>query len=156
VLGSGPGTAARLGLNVDPLVDAMRAAGLPDRPTGAAYVRLFDRTGLPDQIRTPFGLLIYGRQGVRNQGGLYVESSLDLVVAIIEPGRDPVLLGGDDRAAVLRNLQSSSLRRDGIADPVLMDSLNKADASLSQQLRRPGEDRTMRFALFPLAAVIVD
>ncbi|HEX8111701.1 MAG TPA: hypothetical protein VF516_28415, partial [Kofleriaceae bacterium] len=86
------GAAARLGLNVDPLVDALRAAGLPDRPTGAAYVRLVDRTGVPDHIRTPFGLLIYGRQGVRNQGGMFVESSLDLVVAVIEPGRDPILL----------------------------------------------------------------
>jgi hypothetical protein len=156
VLGSGPGVAARLGLNVDPLVDALRAAGLPDRPTGAAYVRLVDRTGVPDHIRTPFGLLIYGRQGVRNQGGLFVESSLDLVVAVIEPGRDPILLGGDDRAAVMRGLQSASLRRDGIAEPALMDALRSADASLSQQLRRPGEDRAMRFALFPVAAVIVD
>lgn len=156
VLGSGPGAAARLGLNVDPLVDALRTAGLPDRPTGAAYVRLVDRTGVPDHIRTSFGLLIYGRQGVRNQGGLFVESSLDLVVAVIEPGRDPTLLGGDDRAAVMRNLQSATLRRDGIAEPALMEALRNADASLSRQLRRPGEDRGMRFALFPVAAVIVD
>jgi hypothetical protein len=156
VLGSGPGAAARLGLNVDPLVDALRAAGLPDRPTGAAYVRLVDRTGVPDHIRTPFGLLIYGRQGVRNQGGMFVESSLDLVVAVIEPGRDPVLLGGGDRAAVMRGLQSASLRRDGIAEPALMDALRDADALLSQQLRRPGEDRAMRFALFPVASVVVD
>lgn len=156
VLGSGPGAAARLGLNVEPLVDALRAAGLPDRPTGAAYVRLVDRTGVPDHIRTPFGLLIYGRQGVRNQGGMFVEGSLDLVIAVIEPGRDPILLGGDDRAAVMRGLQSASLRRDGIAEPGLTDALRDADASLSQQLRRPGEDRAMRFALFPVAAVIVD
>jgi len=156
VLGSGPGAAARLGLNVDPLVDALRAAGLPDRPTGAAYVRLIDRSGIPAHIRTPFGLLIYGRQGVRNQGGLFVESSLDFVVAVIEPGRDPVLLGGDDRAAVMRSLQSAPLRREGTAEPILVDALRNADASLSQQLRRPGEDRAMRFALFPVAAVIVD
>lgn len=156
VLGSGPGAAARLGLNVDPLVDALRAAGLPDRPTGAAYVRLVDRTGIPDATRAPFGLLIYGRQGVRNQGGLFVESSLDLVVAVIEPERYPVLLGGSDRAAVMRGLQSASLRRDGTAAPALIDALRGADAALSQQLRRPGEDRAMRFALFPVAAVIVD
>jgi hypothetical protein len=156
VLGSGPGAAARLGLNMDPLVDALRAAGLPDRPTGAAYVRLVDRTGVPDHIRTPFGLLIYGRQGVRNQGGMFVESSLDLVVAVIEPGRDPIVLGGNDRAAVMRGLQSASLRRDGVAEPALVDAIRNADASLSQQLRRPGEDRAMRFALFPVAAVIVD
>jgi hypothetical protein len=87
---------------------------------------------------------------------MFVESSLDLVVAVIEPGRDPILLGGDDRAAVMRGLQSASLRRDGIADPALMDALRDADASLSQQLRWPGEDRAMRFALFPVAAVVVD
>jgi hypothetical protein len=122
----------------------------------AQYVRRVDRTGVPDRIRTPFGLLIYGRQGVRNQGGLFVESSLDLVVAVIEPGQEPILLGGDDRAAVMRGLQSASLRRDGIAEPALMDALRNADASLPQQLRRTGEDRAMRFALFPVAAVIVD
>lgn len=117
-----------------------------DGPTSQR--REVDQTGVPDHIRTPFGGLIYGRQGVRNQGGLFVESSLDLVVAMIEPGRDPILLGGDDRAAVMRGLQSASLRRDGIAEPALMEALRNADASLAQQLRRPGEDRAMRFALF--------
>lgn len=134
----------------------MRAAGLPERPTGAAYVRLIDRSGVPEHVRTPFGLLIYGRQGVRNQSGAWLESGLELVVAMIEPGREPILLGGDDRAALIRSLQSSSLRREGVAEPVLLEALRSADASLFQQLRRPGEDRTMRFALFPVAAVIVD
>lgn len=156
VLGSGPGAATRLGLNMEPLVDALRAAGLPERPTGAAYVRLVDRAGVPDDVRTPFGLLVYGRQGIRNQGGLFIESSLDLVVAVIEPGRDPVLLAADDRAAVMRGLQSASLRRDSAADPALVDALRSADVSLSPQLRRPGEDRAMRFVLFLVAAVIVD
>jgi superfamily II DNA or RNA helicase len=156
VLGSGPGAAARLGLNVDPIVDALRAAGLPERPTGAAYVRLADRHGVPEHIRMPFGLLIYGRQSVRNQRGTWFESGLDLVVAVVEPGRDPILLDGDDRATVMRSLQSSSLRRDGNVEPALLDALRNADAALSQQLRRPGEDRATRFALFPVAAVIVD
>lgn len=156
VLGTGPGAAARLGLNVDPVVDALRAAGLPDRPTGAAHVRLADRAGLPETLRTPFGLLIYGRQAVRNQAGTFVESSLDLVVAVVEPGRPPVLLGGDEQAIVLRSLQSASLRRDGSAEPALLDALRGADAALSQQLRRPAADRALRFALFPVAAVIVD
>jgi hypothetical protein len=53
-------------------------------------------------------------------------------------------------------LQSSSLRREGVAEPVLLEALHGADASLFQRLRRPGDDRTMRFALFPVAAVIVD
>jgi superfamily II DNA or RNA helicase len=156
VLGSGPGAATRLGLNVDPLVDALRAAGLPDRPTGAAYVRLVDRTGLPETLRAPFGLLIYGRQAVRNQAGTFVESSLDLVVAVVEPEREPVVLGGDEQAAVLRGLQGASLRRDGVADPALLEALRRADAALSQQLRQPAADRAIRFALFPVAAVIVD
>lgn len=156
VLGSGPGAAARLGLNVDPVVDALRAAGLPERPTGAAYVRLIDRSGIPEHLRAPFGVLIYGRQGVRNQGGTWLESGLELVVAVIEPGREPVLLGGDERAALIRSLQSSTLRREGVADPALLEALRSADAALFQQFRRPGEDRTMRFALFPVAAVIVD
>lgn len=90
--------------------------------------------------------------GRSQTGRLARGSSLDLVVAVVEPGRDPILLGGDDRAAVLRGLQSASLRRDGIADGTLMDAPCKADALLFQQLRRPGEDREMRFALFPVAA----
>jgi superfamily II DNA or RNA helicase len=156
VLGSGPGAATRLGLNVEPLVDALRAAGLPERATGAAYVRLVDRAGLPEATGTPFGLLIYGRQGVRNQGGTFVEHSLDLVVAVVEPGHDPVVLDGDRRAALLRNLLSSTLRREGVVEPGLVEALRAADTTLAQQLRRPGEDRTMRYALFPLAAVVVD
>jgi superfamily II DNA or RNA helicase len=155
VLGDGPGVAARLGMNVDPIVDALRAAGLPDRPSGAAYVRLVDRSIVPD-IRGPFGLLIYGRQGLRNQGGTLIESSLDLVAVLIEPGHEPVILDGDARAVLIRSLLSSSLRREGSAEPAMIEALRSADAALFQQLRRPGEDRTMRFALFPLAAVIVD
>jgi hypothetical protein len=56
----------------------------------------------------------------------------------------------------MRNLQSASLRCDRAAEPALVDALRNADVSLSQQLRRPGEDRAIRFALFPVAAVIVD
>ncbi len=69
VLGNGPGAAERLGLNVDPLVDALRAAGLPDRPAGAAYVRLRSDGG-PTRS-APLGPLIYGRPAVRNP--LFVE-----------------------------------------------------------------------------------
>jgi hypothetical protein len=69
----------------------------------------------------------------------------DLALARASPG-----------AAVMRGLQSASLRRDGTAEPAVLDALRDADAALSQQLRRPGEDRAMRFALFPVAAVIVD
>lgn len=156
VLGNGAGPAARLGLNVVPVVDALREAGLPERPTGAAYVRLGDRSMLPGHVRGSFGLLIYGRQGVRNQGGAWFESSLDLVVALIEPDREPLLLDGDARAALIRSLQVSSLRREGLAEPALLDALRSADALLFQKLRQPGEDRAMRFALFPIAAVIVD
>jgi hypothetical protein len=119
-------------------------------------VRLVDRAGLPETLRTPFGLLIYGRQAVRNKAGTFVESSLDLVVAVVEPGHEPVILGGDEQATVLRNLQSASLRRDGGAEPALLDALRGADVALSQQLRQPAANRALRFALFPVAAVIVD
>jgi superfamily II DNA or RNA helicase len=156
VVGSGSAIAAPLGLNVEPVVGALRAAGLPDRPTGAAYVRMLSLAGIPDHVRKPFGLLFYGRQGVRNHGGTWVESWLDLVVAVVEPGQAPILLDGDDRAAVVRGLASPTLRRDGQLAPALLDALRSADAQLFEQLRRPGEDRAMRFALFPVAAIIVD
>lgn len=155
VLGDGDRVANRLGLNIEPVAEALRTAALPEQPTGAAHVRLLDRTGIPDHVQGPFGLLIYGRQAVRNRDGMFIESGLDLVVAVVGADGCADVLDGDARATVMRNLQRASLRRDGVAGAALLDALRRTDATLSCELRQPGPDRSMRFALFPIAAVAV-
>jgi len=145
----------QLGCNVEPVTSTLRAAALPTRPAGAAFLRLSD--GVPPSLsRTGgSGVLAYARQGVRVAHDTPSEGSIELFLFSVSPG-EIRLLAGHEKADVARAIFAASARREPNLPPELMEALRSANDRILAELRTPSDaDRTqgLRFAIFPIAAI---
>jgi hypothetical protein len=162
VKGPGERSATPVGLNSDPVVRALRKAGLPAEPTGAAVLGLSpaSRDALGEmQLPERFGVLAFGKQLFSSTRGYGELGSASLEFFIIMPDKEPVPVPADRKRGLVRALAAAMLRRElKREDQPVMDALVKWESPLWQQLRRPplsSESGRILHGITPLFAAVV-
>lgn len=148
--------ADQLGTNLAMVARALRAAGQPDTPAGAAHVRWPE--GAPRPQEGTWGVLIFARQSVRSEPGSFVEQATTLHAYTVAPDGTAMRVEGAAKGALVRALVRATVRREPEEAPALVAALARAEAELWNELRRPTDaDREARVAhaVTPLLAAVV-
>ena len=147
--------AAALGLSLDEVQDALQACFTPERKTGVAFVKRPPGLSYLGDATDPITLLVFIRQMLQQEQGLWKEKATSLHIFIVSSESDPVELNGSQRAEVVRALQSVSRVKDP-AGVAVGAKLLDTEMALIQTLRRPPEAQIsagIRYAVWPLALV---
>lgn len=154
VFGPDGKAAPQLGLNLPPVAETLRRLAFPQAPTGAAHLRW--PAAMPVQRALPCGILVFLRQTVRaHQHGSWVEQANAVVVYVVRRGSAPELIGGPEKAQLLRAMFQGTVRTKPEQDAALLDAIQEQEGLLAQELRRPTDDEMkdgIRHAVTPLFA----
>lgn len=148
--------AQAVGTNSPLITQALRKAAFPTEPVGAAHVRLAPTSPLADVPR-PFGILVLACMLLRNQQQVWTETGLMLDAYVVTADQTR-RLQPEERARLVRALQSATVRREAHQAPALIERLVQEEQRLSQELRRPSDVEVhagIRHAVFPLLAAVV-
>jgi superfamily II DNA or RNA helicase len=153
--------AGPLGLNIPTVSKLLRSLGLPEAPTGAAYLRWpegVDLTSLGDP--EALGILVYARLTLRAEtSGTWSEIGTELVCyAVLSDGSSTLLTDRHTRRLALSDLRRCGSRMKAEDPHRLVPALRLAHASCVESLRMPTDadrDSGKRYALFPLLAAVV-
>ncbi|KYF62715.1 helicase-related protein [Sorangium cellulosum] len=148
--------AEQLGTNVLPVTRALRAHGLSEAPVGAAHVRW------PEGALRPyeglFGVLVLARQSVRWELGSYAEHATTLHAYAMTADGQVTPVEAHAKGDLVRVLVRATVRREAEEAPALLAAMQKVEADLWNELRRPTDaDREARVvhAVTPLLAAVV-
>ena len=149
----------KIGLNLRPVAELLRKHAFPDLPTGAAYVRWPGSTDLPfGGNKLPVGVIVLLRQMLQmDRRGGWLELGNSIHVFKVTPD-SAEQLHDDIKGQVLRGLFRSTLRKSPDSTPSLIQELQKSEAELVEQLRKPTPDelaRQIRHAVTPLVAAVI-
>lgn len=158
----GPSSARVLpgGLNVPFFSEALRGAGFPDLPTGAAYLR-YSEEPKSSYIRPAeaLGIFVGVRLSLRQaQAAGWQEGPVEMHVWTTSEQGVPTKLTPNEAAAVLRELFSASLRSREIVAPGVLAALQLIEKEDLQLLKKPSvAERAARysFAVIPLFAGVI-
>jgi len=123
----------QLGMNLPEVVDRIRDAFLPERPCGAAHVRMKledDRAS-----RSPSALLFFLRQTIRQELGRAHEEKLSLHAYRLIEGNAPVQLTAAERSGFIRELGSAVRIKEPQPSP-FTDSLATSETDIAGSLRK--------------------
>jgi len=148
--------AERLGLNVPVVTQMLRTLAFPRAVAGAAHVRWPEGETRP---RTgTFGILVLARQSLRWEQGIATEHAEGMYCYVVTVEEVPQAIEGHEKGTMLRSLMRGMIRRDAEDAMALVAAMQKAEAMLIDELRRPSdsdrEDR-IRHVVTPLLAVVV-
>ncbi len=150
--------ASPLGTNVPIVSEQLRHLAFPDKPAGAAHLRWPDNRPVPiDGLAPPFGVLLLARQSVRVENDTWVELHITMHGYVVRLDAT-VSIAAPARAALIRGLLASTIRRDPEDAPALLERLQKEEDALLAELRQPSleeQDAGIRAAVTPLVAAIV-
>jgi hypothetical protein len=149
----------KLGLNLEPVAEAMRRFAFPQQQAGAAYLRWPSESPRPLGVSAgSFGVIVFARQTLQPERmGGWVERRTSLH-AFVTSADGVTELVGREKGRLLRGLFRSVIRKSPEAPETLLATLKKAELDLTQQLRRPTKDELtaqIRHAVTPLFAGVV-
>jgi hypothetical protein len=149
----------KLGLNIEPVADAMRRFAFPQQPVGAAYLRWPSGEPRPAGVSDEaFGVLVFARQTLQmDRMGGWVERRTSLHAFVTTAGGVSELIGRE-KGHLLRGLFRSVIRKTPETAEATLATLKTAEVDLSAKLRRPTEDELtaqVRHAVTPLFAGVV-
>lgn len=151
--------ASPLGLNVKVVSDALREAGFPSLPTGAAHVRWNAEAPRPALLQgSPVGILGFSRQTLRTDKLGWSEQSSSLVLYAVRSGEPPRRIEGSEKQALVRGLVQATVRVKPELHDGLLSEMRAQDAALAYELRRPTDSEVqsgIRHAVSPIFAAIV-
>ena len=148
------------GLNIPQVAIALRTAAFPEEPTGVAHVRWPESLArprfLPDMV---VGIISIARIAVRREVGAgWAEHKNELHVWMVPSSGTPSELAGAELAESLRGVLGGSIRTKVEMDEALAIRMCAVESGLIEEYRRRSEadvDSGVRYAVFPLAAVIL-
>ena len=151
--------AAKCGLNIKVVADALRKAAFPDAATGAGYLRWPSELPLPNEAASlPFGVVVLLRQTIRmDKKGGWTEQSNSL----------HCLVGGDGEFSeadkptekrLIEGLLTATIRKSSENLPALTRAIARTEEQWVERLRRPSEtelNSQIRHSVMPLFAAII-
>ena len=160
VYGPDGNTIPKLGLNSEPVAQALRDCAFPVQLTGAAYLRWDSIEPLPSCVAVhPFAVLIFMRQTVRlDKKGGWEEVGQSLRCYVILKSGEVVPVEGAEGGVLLRGLFRAVIRRTPENTDGLVERMPGQESQLADQLRKPTEEELhagIRHAVTPLFAAIV-
>ncbi len=149
----------KLGLNIEPVLEAMRRVAFPQQPAGAAYLRWPSHEVRPAAASgESFGVLVFMRQTLKMEGkGGWVERRTTLQT-FVTSANGMEELTGKEKGQLLRVLFRAVIRKSPESSDLVLSGLKQAEVDIAQKLRRPTEDELatqIRHAVTPLFAGIV-
>jgi superfamily II DNA or RNA helicase len=149
----------KLGLNTEPVAEAMRRFAFPQQPVGAAYLRWPSGQPRPTGVLSDlFGVLFLARQTLQmGRTGGWVERRTTLH-AFVTTADGLSELTGKEKGLLLRGLFRSVIRKSPEPAETILTTLGTAEVELTEKLRRPTEDELtaqVRHAVTPLFAAVV-
>ena len=149
--------AAQLGLNIAPVVDALRQQALPAAATGAAHVRWPQDTPVPEWLNVSIaGVLVFLRQTLRSdQRAGWSDLGNYLHCYLVSADGSAQLLTVVEKPVLLRALFKSVIRTKADDAVPSLNALHKAETRLLHELRRPTATEIsdgLRYAVTPLFA----
>ena len=154
----GDGTTARqVGLNVEEVQIALRAAFATTLPVGAAFLNCPSKLEVIGEILGPVSVMVFLRQKLQQESGLWAETAISIHVFVIDSEGAPRLVNSSDSAYLIRVMLKSSRIKDpsGIQ---LRSDLGELETNEISRLRRPSElemSQGIRYAVWPVATVVL-
>jgi superfamily II DNA or RNA helicase len=160
VYGPDGNTIPKLGLNLEPVAQALRNCAFPIQLAGAAYLRWAVGEPLPSCVSVlPFGALIFMRQSVRmDKKGGWEEVEQILCCYSITKSGEVLPIEGAEGGVLLRGLFRAVIRRSPEDTDGLVEMMPSQELRLADLLRKPTEEELhagIRHAVTPLFAAIV-
>jgi len=147
----------RLGVNLEWVQKCLREAFSPDRDCGIAFVKLPSGAAKSTTSKIAKCYFVFLRQRLRQEGGRWVESSLELTMYELGQDGDPEVMDSAATARMIRAFNVSTRVRDPQEISIRSD-LVSIERSLYAQLRQPNSDEIeagVRYAVWPIASVVV-
>lgn len=145
--------ASRLGINLDWVQSSLRQAFSPDRGCGAAFVKL---TAGSDQVsRDSYCYLAFLRQRLQQEGGRWIEGSIELKIFGLGSAGEPHELEPSECARLVRLMGNVTRLRDP-QDIILRADLIEIEREIYSRLRQPVSEEVeagIRFAIWPIAVI---
>jgi hypothetical protein len=151
--------APKLGLNIPVVAEALRRAGLPNQPSGAAWLRWPGVATLPNGISSlPFGVVAVVRETLRrDNNGQWSEIGPTLHLHVVQNG-SAAELDGPGKGELVRNLLRSTIRKSGETKHPLSSVIGETEKQAITNLWKPTEEDLkagIRHAVLPLFAAVV-
>jgi Helicase conserved C-terminal domain len=151
--------AAKCGLNIKVVADALRKAAFPDAATGAGYLRWPSELPLPNEATSlPFGVVVLLRQTIRmDKKGGWTEQSNSLHCLV---GGEGEFSEADKPAKkrLIEGLLAATIRKSSEDLPALTQAVTRTEEQWIERLRRPSEaelNSQIRHSVMPLFAAII-
>ena len=161
VFGPNEQMAQPLGLNSEPVAQALRECAFPKAAVGAGHLRL-GPGWRPRRVEKDWsaGILIFLVQRMQAQRlAGWQELSCSLACYEVKPDRAARLVDGNEKRTLLAALLHSTTRTKPSSEQALVAAVAKAEMELYQELRRPSDEQIaagVRHAVTPLLAAIVN
>jgi superfamily II DNA or RNA helicase len=149
--------ARQIGLNVAPVTQALRSLAFPTAETGAAHVRWPADAEAPS-LPFPFGVIVLVRQALRMEQASWTEGPLSMHCYLVAGGREPEIVEGTGRGALLRALFRATVRTKPEEASELVGLIVDRERELVESLRRITRqqfDEGLRYAVTPIFAAVV-
>jgi superfamily II DNA or RNA helicase len=151
--------APKLGLNLPVVAEALRRAGIPNQPSGGAWLRWTPAGALPDGITAlPFGVIALVRETLRrDNNGQWSEIGPALHIQVLQAGT-VTEIEGQAKGDLVRNLLRCGIRKAGEAKHPLSAAVGETEKQAITNLWKPTEEDLkagIRHAVLPLFAAVV-
>jgi len=158
IVGPHAGSVRPAGLNTPLIAAALRDAAFSEEPTGVAHIRW---TG-PKPVGIPngtVGIVGIARIAVRREGGTgWIENKNEFHLWIVSKDDASAELLGERLGEAVRGILEASVRTKIDLDPelaALMSALESRLLDLYRQRTESDRDASIRYAVFPLCAIVV-
>ena len=150
-------SAVPLGLSLDEVQQVLRSCFVPERASGAAFIKRPAGIDFIGPARETVTVLAFIRQTLQQERGRWTEKMTALRLFTLGADAGPVDLDAKQRAAVVRACQSVTRIKDPSGTAVRPD-LRSIELALLQSLRRPSDDEIadgVRYAVWPIGALVL-
>jgi hypothetical protein len=150
----------KIGLNLPPVIKAIRTHAFPELSVGAASLRWNQESSLPDFIQSNFFVvLVFIKQTIKTDSHFgWSEKTSNTICYVLEQNKDPKIAEGIDKSKILRGIFKASYRTrvDDISND--FKDLKKIESEIYNIIRKPTReeiDSGYRHAVTPIFAGVI-